>query len=368
MRFLKTNLCTEGATSIVASSANPSFPISNLSNPLRSKRWRSSGTFVIDTSNNKINFKESGGGLELTATLTSGSYSPSQLASEIKSKMDSVGASDYTVSYSTATGKWTVSSNGIYFSLLNLTGTNAANATFKICLGFGNTDRTGSLTYVGSLIAIHTKERIVYDLKTIQDITSAVLFWPKEDGIKLSDDAVVKIEANATNVWDAPAVSETLTISDYQVASKFFATNQEYRYWSVTIEDPQNPSLYVELGLVWIGENVEFSEPENGFKYSLVDLSNVSKTDFGHQYVDEYPQIGVIEFNYSYIEYPTQQLLEDAFRENGIRKPVLVVFDENDTVFNRDHFMVYGKMDSRFDTNHVSYNLFNGGLKITELG
>jgi hypothetical protein len=368
MKLLTTNLCTESSTSITASSANPSFPVSNLSSVFRSKRWRSSGTFVIDATNNKINFKESGGGSELTATITSGSYSITTLKTEIKTQMDSVGASDYIINYNSVTGIWSVVSNGSYFSLLNNTGTNQAVALFKVSLGFSNTDKTGSLTYSGSLVAIHTKESVVFDLKTIQDIDSVILMWPKEDGIRLSSSAVIKVEANATNVWTSPAVSQTLNINDdYLIASHYFSSVQQYRYWRITIEDSQNPLLYVELGLCWIGENIEFNEPENGFKYDLMDLSKSTKTDYGHEYVDEYPLTAVLSFTYNYILYSTLQILENAYRQNGIKKPVIIVFDENGSVFNKDHFVIYGKFENMFSSGHVSYNLFNGELKITEL-
>lgn len=368
MRFLTTNLCTENATSISASSSDPSFPSSNLSNVLRSKRWRSYGTFIIDSSNNKINFKESGGGSELTATITTGSYSISALKTEIKSKMESVGSSLYTINYSSSSGIWSISTNGLYFSLLNNSGTNQSTSIFKNSLGFPNLDKTGSTSYDGSLIAIHTKESVVFDFKTTQDINSVVILWPKEDGIKLSSNAIIKIEANATNIWTSPAVSQTLTINnDYLVASHFFSSTQNYRYWRVTFEDPQNPFLYVEMGMVWIGENVSFNEPENGFTYSLKDLSDVSKTDFGHEYVDIYPQQAFLEFGYKFLSYDLSKILENAFRINGIRKPVLIVFDESGTIFNKDHFLIYGKFNSAFSLEQSFYNLFNGSIKITEL-
>lgn len=369
MRFLKTNLCTETATTLVGSSSNANFPVSNLKNPFRSKRWRSSGTFEIDATNNKINFKESNVGLELTATLASATYTVTGLQTEIKTKMQAAGTQIYTVTFSSVTGIWTISSAGSFLSLLNLTGTNQLVATLKVSLGFPNSDKTGALTYAGSLIAIHTKENVVFDLKTSQNINSVVLLWPKEDGIRLSTTAIVKIEASATDVWTAPAVSQTLTIdNNYLVSSHFFTTAQSYRYWRVTIQDPQNPYLYVELGVVWIGENTLFDEPENGFKYGIKDLSNISRTEFGNEYVDEYPQIATLEFKYNFIKYSTAQALENAFRTNGIRKPVLVAFDQTESVFDKDHFLIYGKMESGFDTEHISYDIFKGGIKITELG
>lgn len=369
MRFLTTNLCTENATVVTSSSANVNFPVSNLKNPFRSKRWRSSGTFVVDLSNNKIDFKDTGGGLEKTATLSLGTYSVSGLKTEIESKMASVGSHTYTVQYSTSTGLWTLSSNGSYFSLLNLTGTNNSLSILNKSLGFPAADKTGSLSYTGSLVACHTKESVVFDLQTIQDISSIVILWPKEDGIRLSDDAILKIEANATNSWSGPAVSQILTIdNDYLVASHFFSSVQTYRYWRVTVEDPKNSNLFVELGMVWIGENIEFNEPQNGFKINVSDTSTVSRTDFGHEYVDEYPNVVSLEFGYSYIGYSTAQIMENAFRQNGVRKPVLIVFDETEQVFNKDHFLIYGKFDKDFALNHVMYDMFNGVVKITELG
>jgi hypothetical protein len=369
MIFSATNLVTETATDITASSANPNFPVSNLSNQLRSKRWRSSGTFIISTANNKINFKESAMGLELTATLSSGSYSPSELCTEIKSQMESVGAATYTVSYSTSTGLWAVATDGSYLSLLNLTGTNQLANVFKLILGFPNLDKTGSLTYTGSLIAIHTMESIVFDLKTTQDISAIAVMWPKEDGIRLSTTAVVKLEANATDDWSSPAISTEMYLDDiYLVSTIFYQTPETYRYWRVTIEDARNPDLYVEIGTVWIGENLDFNEPENGFKFKLEDKSKEMSNDFGHSYFDEYPQEASLDFSYSYVDYTTAQSLDSAFRSNGKRKPVLVAIDDTEAVFNKNHFFIYGLMDKTFELKHVSYDLFKGGFKITELG
>jgi hypothetical protein len=368
MKFLATNLVTEDATDITASSSNTNFPASNLTNPLRSKRWRSSGTFIVDSTNNKIDFKESGGGAQLHATITSGTYTPTTLAAEIKTQLQTAGAQTYTVTFSTSTGLWTISSAGSYLSFLNSTGTNTATAILKLSLGFSTSDLTGSLTYTGSTVAIHTKESIIFDFQTSQDIDSVILLWPKEDGIKLSSGAVVKIQANATNVWTAPSVDQTLTIDEaYLVASHFFTSVQSYRYWRVTIVDVQNPYLFVELGMIWIGESVDFDEPENGFKFSIEDTSSVSRTEFGHEYIDEYPLIASVSFNYNVVTYATMQTLENTFRENGSKYPVIVCLDDAGTVFDKDHYLLYGKMGKSFQSDHISYNLFKGGITVTEL-
>ncbi len=64
---------------------------------------------------------------------------------------------------------------------------------------------------------------LVFDMVTTEEIDSVVLMWPKEDGIRLSGTATVKIQASATNVWTTPAVDQTVTIDNtYMLGSHFF--------------------------------------------------------------------------------------------------------------------------------------------------
>ncbi len=258
MRFMTTNLCTESATVVTASTEDTNFPASNLKNPLRSKRWRSTSD---------------------------------------------------------------------------------------------------------------TTQSVVFDFVTTEEVNSVILLWPKEDGIRLTDSAVLKIQANATNVWTAPSVDETLTIdNDYSMASHHFTTDKSYRYWRVTITDPTNPWEYVELGQVWIGKSLDIENAQNGFKYSLLDRSITVSTKFGHKYVDEYPQTATLQFDYKNMDYEDIQILENAFRTNGNRKPVVMVLDPEDAIYNKDHFIVYGLMSNQFTVGHISYNLFNvEGIAIEEL-
>jgi len=214
-----------------------------------------------------------------------------------------------------------------------------------------------------------TSENVVFDLVTTEAIDSVVILWPKEDGIRLSASAVVKIQANATNVWTSPAVDQTLTIDNtYMVASHFFTSDQSYRYWRVLITDPGNAYGYVELGVVWLGKGLSIDNAQNGFKYELVDRSKVTMTDYGHTYVDEYPLVATVEFTYEYLDYSMLQTLENAFRENGTRKPVLVALDNAADVFDKDHFLIYGKMKAGFGLKHVKYNILNtDGITVVEL-
>lgn len=259
MRLMDTNFCTESATTVTASNIDSNFPVSNLKNPFRSKRVRTSVG---------------------TTTLT-----------------------------------------------------------------------------------------VVFDFQTTEAVDSVVLMWPKEDGIRLTGSATITVQANATNVWTSPSVSQALTIDDdYSLASHYFSTDKSYRYWRVVIADSGNPWDYVELGQVWIGKSLSIENAQNGFKFALADQSKITETDFGHRYADEYPQKATAEFTYAYLDYSAIQTLENAYRRNGNRKPVLLVIDADGTVFDKDHYTLYGNLGGLFSYGHVNYNLFNtDGIRIEEL-
>lgn len=210
---------------------------------------------------------------------------------------------------------------------------------------------------------------VVFDLITTEEIDSLVLLWPKEDGIRLSETATIKVQANATNEWTSPAVDQVVTISnDYVLGSHFFSSNQSYRYWRVLITDSGNPYEFIELGLVWLGKSLEVENAQNGFNFQLVDRSKIALTEFGHSYVDEYPIMAKIDFNYKNMDYGSVQILENAFRQNGTRDPVMVVLDADEDVFNKDHFIVYGKMSNGFEMQHVRYNIFDtSSISVLEL-
>jgi len=104
--------------------------------------------YVFNSTNNTINFKEDGGGT-LVATLSSQNYSRSQLATEIKTQLESAGAGTYTVSVSNNTYKLTITPTaGITNFQLLASGSNSCHKT----LGF-SVDSANSSTVTGNEIA-----------------------------------------------------------------------------------------------------------------------------------------------------------------------------------------------------------------------
>jgi len=108
---------------------------------------------VVNSRNNKIDFSETTA-TTLTATLTSGTYTPSGLATEVATAMDIAGASTYTVTYSATSRKFTIASNrsggGGVFLLLSSSGTNQLTSALPT-LGLSVSDSTDAASATSEL-------------------------------------------------------------------------------------------------------------------------------------------------------------------------------------------------------------------------
>lgn len=113
--------------------------------------------FDITVFNRYINFRSVALGPILTAELTVGNYTATELAKEVKKRMEQVDSlNTYTTAILRSTGgglspRFQISTSGVYLDLLFLSGINAATSPRDV-LGFSHTDKTGSTSYTGELI------------------------------------------------------------------------------------------------------------------------------------------------------------------------------------------------------------------------
>ncbi len=368
LRLIDSNFAQLAATTVTASSQDAAFPVSNVKNPIRSRVHRTSGYFVIATTNRKIDFSETaGGGSPLVATVATGVYTADTLEVAIKAALEAAGASTYTVTFSGATGLWSITSDGTQ-SYLWLSGANVANSIGPTLGMDVSADDIDVVTCLGSNVAIHTEEWILMDLGTTEELNSVALLFDLVAGSKLTPSAVVTIQANATDSWAAPAVSQVLTVDDtYGVATHFFPGGHSYRYWRLKIVDPTNPYLYVETSKIILGMGVELTQlPGVGFKEAKRDQSIVQKTAYGHRYADIYPVVRTLEFNYPGIPEADAARLEDAYRRNGKVLPVVVALDSGAETFDKDRFFIYGYMQEALEVAQVSGANFTVPMAIEE--
>ena len=102
---------------------------------------------IIEDTNDRIDFEESDGGTEITANLTAGIYTASELASHVATIMTAAADATITCTYNYLTSKFTITSDGSWFAIKWSGGSNLYR-TAALLLGY-RTDAidTGALYY-----------------------------------------------------------------------------------------------------------------------------------------------------------------------------------------------------------------------------
>lgn len=98
--------------------------------------------YNVNSNNNTLIFTEAAG--DLTCTLTNGSYTITQLRTELKTQLDAAGLETYTITYSNITNFLTITATGVFELKFALTG----NLIYKL-LGFSNLNTTSVNTHTG---------------------------------------------------------------------------------------------------------------------------------------------------------------------------------------------------------------------------
>jgi hypothetical protein len=89
-----------------------------------------------------------------------------------------------------------------------------------------------------------TARTVIIDLGAAQTVNTAAIM-----GHNLSASAATTIAGGTSASVFATAESITWNA---EMMLKYF-TDQSYRYWKFTIDDPTNPAAYVETGRLWLG-------------------------------------------------------------------------------------------------------------------
>lgn len=211
-------------------------------------------------------------------------------------------------------------------------------------------------------------QAVVFDLKTIEEIDSFMVFFNPLDEIKFSPAASIHLQASQTNVWVAPPVDVILSIdNENSVISHFFSTDQSYRYWRIKMVDPLNTWGYFELPKVVLGKKLPLTRvPETGFSYEIEDLSKSEETSYGHKYFDVYPNIKSLSFNYNAFTYENLETLSQSFERVGKVSPVVVVMDGSENLFDKDYFLIYGTYKESMKVSHMFRSYFKVPQTIEE--
>lgn len=249
---------------LTASSEAAGFPKENVTNfSRRTKVWRSGGYFEIKAGENEITFEETDG-VALNAVLTAGGYTSfSALATEIKTALETAGASSYTVIQDSLTLKARITSDlsggGGIFNILWTSGAFVGDV-----LGYNTTtDDTGSSSYLADSLRISTGEFFLYDFGMGLNPDAVIVSWRQDQVNSINETAKLRVKANFTNNFTTTQFSRETSKTDFGfVMTK--PDNQEgladsfLRYWRLEFFDIDNPTGFIELGSIFIGDYIGF--------------------------------------------------------------------------------------------------------------
>ncbi len=358
-----------------ASSAQAAFPVLNAFNTQRrSKVWRSAGYFDVTSSNNTIIFRETAL-TDLTATITVGEYtSITAMCAAIKTALEAVGDSTYTVTNSSSTGfKFSIVSNGsggggVFHWMV-------ADALFtaESLLGFSNaasfTDAT--LTRLSDYTTINSEEFLTWDMGLITNPKAFILVGPRNEPLKISPSATIKLQANNADSWSAPSFEVTLSYADtsiYHVNTAGIG-DTAYRYWRLLIQD-QNPLGYIEVGAFFLGN---YFNPTRGrvqfpLSVSTIDDSDIIVSEGGQTYSDIKQPTASYQLRWFGLQKADIEEFEDQFQAYGSNKPFFVVMDSDATfTTTNSRRVLFAKIVGDPSWTLVSPDAFELSMNIVEV-
>lgn len=316
------------------SSEQTAFPVTNAYNQQRrSKVWRSNGYYNVTSGNNQIVLRETIG-VDLTATIAIAEYrSRTAFMAAVKTALEDVGASTYTVTNSSSTGfRFNITSNGAGGGGVMHLMCSDADFTAASLLGFDTgADLTdSSLSKAADFIRISSSEWIEWDMGISTNPKGFAVVGPRNAALKLSPGGSYRIQASHTSNWSMPAFEQTLVYSDnaLYVTDEGGLADQGYRFWRFLIDD-QNPDGYVEVGAFMLGD---YFNPDRGraqfpLQVALIDRTDTLFSEGGQSYADIKPKTAEYGIEWLGLKKEDVEDLEDEFLRYGTGVPFLCALD-----------------------------------------
>jgi len=364
IRFMENNLIP-GASYRTISSELTSNPFTNAIDLQRSRTWRPSGRFTITDSNKKLYIND---GSAVTVDVTTGEYTtPAALAAQIQTDLNAA-SSNWSVSYSTSTYKFTISrSSGTAILVLS-------NRTSAIWDDIGFTSQTDSLTspHAAQSQRNHTSESVLIDLGVPTEVNFIGLIGPIDEVFSIGTSATVTISANNIDIWTSPPFSETLTVTERGVLHFLgFDTARYYRYLLLDIVDKTNPAgpEGLNIGYLYIGGATEVtsSNVARGFTKGLTDDSKRIVSESGAQYFDtRTPFEGFKNAQIQNISAADRLELEAIFREFSVHTPLFVALDPGQQISGPEELTIYANFDGQPAIAHLFLDYYAVSFSMSE--
>ena len=371
--FLDPNVLADNQVS----SYHSSFPVTNIYNTQRrSKVWRSNnGYWKVQAGLNKIVFRETTA-IDLTASVAVGTYtSAAAFAAAVKNALQAAGSSTYTITQNTNL-KFNIASNGAGGGgILELIWTDINSLTMAGYLGFSAAmDDISLLSYTADFLRIHgggnNAEYILWDMGISTNPTSFVLFGNRNQPIKISTNAVVRLQGNPTNIWNNPVYNTTVAYDEEAMAilSESGLHTEGLRFWRLLLDD-QNPLGFIEIGNLYLGTHFAGARGRVNFGHSIkfVDRSANIFSEGGQTYADIREKTAIYDAEWTGLTKEDVELITEIFDDFGTSVPFPLSMDSDpafSTSINRR--IKYVKFNDEPKYEIVSPNNFTCSMSFRE--
>ena len=358
IRFADNNHAELTSGQITKTSELAAFPFTNSLNKFRSRVWKPSGHFLVDSTNDQIYIND---GADKTISITQQAYATAALlATEIETQLNTSSA-NWTVSYDTAgeTYRFTIGNSGSVSLRLSQT-TNAIWSN----IGYTTSVDLSGTSFIANEQRNHSYEEVIFDLGYNAEITFFAMIGPLDEAFSLSDTAVVKLQGSNLNQWTAPPLEIILDPTDEGIFQFLDSVDDsKYRFWRIYIEDKYNtdgPSF--SIGHIYIGDYVTLSarNVKSGFQVELVDPSESTISENGAIFFDRKQEYH--RFNQMVIPFLTRadkDQLRVMFRKLGKTTPFYLSIDpRNAATDSIEELTKYVVLENQPIFTHVKSDFF----------
>jgi hypothetical protein len=182
-----------------------------------------------------------------------------------------------------------------------------------------------------------TSENVVFELDAAAEFDSIGIV-----NHNFTDDAVITIQANATDSWGAPSFEQVLTTWNEYIMFCFFDSTTSYKFWRLLIADTTNTDGFIEIGYISLGNSlyqahISPTQEMTNNTNSQVEFSTSTNQPFG----DPRPNYNNINIEIR-MSNNQRKLYDTMFNYCKNCKPVIVGVWEEDFDFEPAYYAVIG--------------------------
>jgi hypothetical protein len=186
------------------------------------------------------------------------------------------------------------------------------------------------------------EQRIVIDFGSAIEIQAIAILGHN------FDQHTVRVEANDTDSWVAPAVSYTPADFKKIIWTLYDGTN--YRYWSIFIDSTYTDTI-PEIGYLYLGNLFNLPiDMSRDFSKKKTDNSSSIQSDQGSQYTYDGVRLRQLNVKFPYIQEDYAELL-DAMFDAVHKQPFITIFDITDSHSSFDPIYGFVNTDVDFQYN-----------------